>query len=50
MELKGVLKALIQKKPRIGDVKVSMIASSAVDRGFEPPSGQTKAHGIKEKE
>jgi hypothetical protein len=27
---------------RIGGVMVSMLASSAVDRGFEPWSGQTK--------
>jgi hypothetical protein len=27
---------------RIGDVMVSMLTSSAVDRGFEPWSGQTK--------
>ena len=26
----------------IGDVLVSVLASSAVDRGFEPRSGQTK--------
>ena len=26
----------------IGDVMVSMLASSAVDRGFEPQSGQSK--------
>ena len=26
----------------IGGVMVSMLASSAVDRGFEPRSGQTK--------
>ena len=28
---------------RIGDVKDSVLASSAVNRGFEPRSGQTKA-------
>ena len=27
---------------RIGDVMVSVLASSAVDRGFEPRSGQIK--------
>ena len=27
---------------RIGGVMVSVLASSAVDRGFEPQSGQTK--------
>jgi hypothetical protein len=48
LELKGVLKALIQQQEnRIGDVMVSMLASSAVDRVRDPPSGQTKAHGIK---
>ena len=28
---------------RIGDVKDSVLASSAVNRGFAPRSGQTKA-------
>ena len=27
---------------RIGGVMISVLASSAVDRGFEPRSGQTK--------
>ena len=31
---------------RIGGVMVSMLASSAVDRGFEPWSGQTKDYEI----
>ena len=31
---------------RIGGVMVSMLASSAVDRGFEPRSGQTKDYEI----
>ena len=31
---------------RIGGVMVSMLASSAVDRGFEPQSGQTKDYEI----
>ena len=31
---------------RIGDVMVSVLASSAVDRGFEPRSGQTKDYKI----
>jgi hypothetical protein len=31
---------------RIGGVMVSVLASSAVDRGFEPRSGQTKDYNI----
>jgi hypothetical protein len=31
---------------RIGGVMVSVLASSAVDRGFEPWSGQTKDYKI----
>ena len=31
---------------RIGGVMVSVLASSAVDRGFEPSSGQTKDYKI----
>ena len=31
---------------RIGDVMVSVLASSARDRGFEPRSGQTKDYKI----
>ena len=31
---------------RIGGVMVSMLASSAVDRGFEPRSGLTKDYKI----
>ena len=30
----------------IGGVMVSMLASSAIDRGFEPRSGQTKDYKI----
>ena len=30
----------------IGDVMVSVLASSAVDRGFEPRSGQTKDYKL----
>ena len=30
----------------IGDVMVSVLASSAVDCGFEPRSGQTKGYKI----
>ena len=32
----------INQKHRIGGVMASVLASSAVDRGFEPRSGQTK--------
>ena len=35
-----------QISDRIGGVVVSMVASSAVDRGFEPRSGQTKDYKI----
>ena len=38
--------SLTTKKNRIGGVMVSVIASSAVDRGFEPRSGQTKNYEI----
>ena len=31
---------------RIGGVMVSVLASSAIDRGFEPLSGQTKNYEI----
>ena len=31
---------------RIGGVMVSVLASSAVDRGFEPRSGQTKDYKL----
>jgi hypothetical protein len=30
----------------IGDIMLSVLASSAVDRMFEPPSGQTKDYKI----
>jgi hypothetical protein len=36
----------LQKVNHIGSVMVSVLASSAVDRGFEPRSGQTKDHKI----
>ena len=36
----------INQKHRIGDVMVSALVSSAVDRGFEPRSGQTKDYAI----
>jgi hypothetical protein len=32
----------MKKKNCIGGVMVSVLGSSAVDRGFEPRSGQTK--------
>jgi hypothetical protein len=31
---------------RIGGVMVSLLASSAVDRGFDPRSGQTKDYKV----
>ena len=34
------------KKKRIGGVMVSVLASSVVDRGFKPWSGQTKDYKI----
>ena len=34
------------KKNRTGGVMVRMLASSVVDRGFEPRSGQTKDYTI----
>ena len=36
----------INQKHRIGDVMDCVLASSAVDRGFEPQSGQTKDYKI----
>ena len=36
----------INQKHRIGGVMVSVLASSAVDRGFDPRSGQTKDYKI----
>ena len=36
----------INQKHRIGGVMVNVLASSAVDRGFEPRSGQTKDYKI----
>ena len=33
-------------KNRIGDVMANVLASSAVDRGFEPQSDQTKNYKI----
>jgi hypothetical protein len=37
---------LFIQQNRIGGVMVSMLASSVVDRGFEPRSGQTKDYEI----
>ena len=37
---------LLTSRDRIGGVMVSVLASSAVDRGFESPSGQTKDNKI----
>ena len=36
----------ISQKHGIGGEMVSVLASSAVDRGFEPPSGQTKDYKV----
>ena len=36
----------INQKHRIGGVMVSVLALSAIDRGFEPRSGQTKDYAI----
>ena len=36
----------INQKHRIGGVMVCVLASSVVDRGFEPQSGQTKDYKI----
>ena len=36
----------INQKHRIGGIMVSVLASSAVDRGFEPQSGQAKDYKI----
>ena len=33
---------VLDKRNRFGGVMVNMLASNAVDRGFEPRSGQTK--------
>ena len=42
-----MLSAVIQPSGnRIGGVMVSVLISSAVDRGFEPRSGQTKDYEI----
>ena len=37
---------LVNRDNRIGGVMVSVLASSAVDRGFGPRSGQTKDYKI----
>ena len=39
-------KVKVMLSQRIGGVMVSVFASSAVDRGFEPRSGQTKDYKI----
>ena len=46
--MKIVLKQFLLKYylNRIGGVMVSVLASSAVDRGFEPRPGQTKDYNI----
>ena len=37
---------IVYRANRIGEVMVSVLVSSAVDRGFEPRSGQTKDYKI----
>ena len=44
--IKLVFGALSLEPHNIGGVMVSVLASSAVDRGFEPRSGQTKDYKI----
>jgi len=46
--LEGLLFSLcfLQRLNHIGGVMVSVLASSVVDRGFEPRSGQTKDYKI----
>ena len=46
---KVISRGNINQKHRIGGVMVSVLASSAVDRGFEPRSGQTKDYKIRRK-
>jgi hypothetical protein len=43
---KGYSRGNNNQKHRIGAVMVSVLTSSAVDRGFEPRSGQTKDYKI----
>jgi hypothetical protein len=45
LEAQNLLLALLYQY-RIGGVMVSVLASSAVDRGFAPRSGQTKDYKI----
>ena len=40
------LLGLIKEKNRIGGIMASVLVSCAVDRGFEPRSGQTKEKKI----
>jgi hypothetical protein len=44
--VKRQLHLLIIKINRIGGIMVSVLASSALDRGFKPRSGQTKDYQI----
>ena len=44
MSFRWILSYSLQN--RIGGVMVNVLASSAVDRGFEPRSGQTKDYKI----
>ena len=41
-DLKKIYTNQLEKKTRIGGIMVSVLASSVVDHGFEPQSGQTK--------
>jgi len=46
IHLKRYVYASLYKTNRIGGVMFSVLASSAVDRGLEPRSGQTKDYEI----
>jgi hypothetical protein len=46
LDLRLMVSWLTMNNYNIGGVMVSMLASSAVDRGFEPTSGQTKDYKI----
>ena len=40
------MKVILETRNRIGGVIICVLASSAVDREFEPRSGQTKDYNI----
>ena len=46
LNIYGIKAEIISVTNRIGSVMVSVLASSAVDRGFEHRSGQTKDYKI----